>query len=92
MYRISYIQRLPFTEIKIDRSFISKIDDEGTLAIVRTIIQLANNLNMESIAEGIETVEQLSILQSMGCQSGQGFYFYKPMPLKEVDELLRLQL
>ena len=89
---LSYIQQLPFTEIKIDRSFISKIDHEGTLAIVRTIIQLANNLNMESIAEGIETVEQLTILRSMGCQSGQGFYFYKPMPLNEVDELLRLQL
>lgn len=89
---LSYIQQLPFSEIKIDRSFISKMDNEGTLAIVRTIVQLANNLNMESIAEGIETIEQLTILRSMGCQSGQGFYFYKPMPLHEVDELLRLQL
>jgi len=85
---LSYLQQLPFSEIKIDRSFISKIENEGGLAIVRTIVQLAENLNMESIAEGIETIEQLAILQSIGCKSGQGFYFYKPMALNEIEHIL----
>jgi len=85
---LSYLQQLPFSEIKIDRSFISKIENEGGLAIVRTIVQLAENLNMESIAEGIETIEQLAILQSIGCKSGQGFYFYKPMSLNDIENIL----
>jgi EAL domain-containing protein (putative c-di-GMP-specific phosphodiesterase class I) len=85
---LSYLQQLPVSEIKIDRSFISKIENEGTLAIVRTIVQLAANLNMQSIAEGIETVEQLTILRTIGCNFGQGFYFYKPMTFNEMDTIL----
>ena len=88
---LSYLQQLPVSEIKIDRSFISKIENEGTLAIVRTIVQLANNLNMQSIAEGIETVEQLTILRTIGCKRGQGYYFYKPMPFEEIDMILDKQ-
>lgn len=85
---LSYLQQLPVSEIKIDRSFISNIDNEGTLAIVRTIVQLADNLNMQSIAEGIETEEQLDTLRSIGCKSGQGFYFYKPMSFTEIEHIL----
>ncbi|HSO56724.1 MAG TPA: EAL domain-containing protein, partial [Paenisporosarcina sp.] len=85
---LSYLQQLPVSEIKIDRSFISKIENEGTLAIVRTIVQLAANLNMQSIAEGIETVEQLTILRTIGCNCGQGFYFYKPMSFDQMDIIL----
>ena len=85
---LSYLQQLPVSEIKIDRSFISNIDNEGTLAIVRTIVQLADNLNMQSIAEGIETEEQLAILRSIGCKSGQGFYFYKPMSFSDIEGIL----
>ena len=88
---LSYLQQLPVSEIKIDRSFISKIENEGTLAIVRTIVQLANNLNMQSIAEGIETVEQLTILRTIGCKRGQGYYFYKPMPFENIDAILDKQ-
>ncbi len=88
---LSYLQQLPVSEIKIDRSFISNIDSGGTLAIVRTIVQLATNLHMESIAEGIETAEQLSILRAIGCKCGQGFYFYKPMPFDEMDKILDKQ-
>ena len=88
---LSYLQQLPVSEIKIDRSFISKIENEGTLAIVRTIVQLAANLNMQSIAEGIETVEQLTILRTIGCNCGQGYYFYKPMTFDQMDTILDKQ-
>jgi len=88
---LSYLQQLPVSEIKIDRSFISEINNGGTLAIVRTIVQLATNLNMEAIAEGIETEEQLRILTDIGCKYGQGYYFYKPMPLDEMDKILDKQ-
>ncbi len=88
---LSYLQQLPVSELKIDRSFISKIENEGTLAIVRTIVQLAANLNMQSIAEGIETVEQLTILRNLGCNCGQGYYFYKPMTFEQIDTILDKQ-
>ena len=88
---LSYLQQLPVSEIKIDRSFISKIENEGTLAIVRTIVQLAANLNMQSVAEGIETVEQLTILRTIGCNCGQGYYFYKPMTFEQMDIILDKQ-
>jgi diguanylate cyclase (GGDEF)-like protein/PAS domain S-box-containing protein len=88
---LNYLQQLPVSEIKIDRSFISKIESEGTLAIVRTIVQLAANLNMKSIAEGIETVEQLSILRTIGCNSGQGYYFHKPMTFEQMDTILDME-
>ena len=85
---LSYLQKLPFTELKIDRSFINEIHDPGTLAIVRSIIQLAINLGMTAVAEGIESKEQVDILRSLGCKIGQGYYYYKPMSLEQVDLLL----
>ena len=60
---LSYLPQLPFSEIKIDRSFINEMKEPGMFAVVQTIIQLANNINMRSIAEGIETKEQLAMLQ-----------------------------
>ncbi|OXS76943.1 phytochrome-like protein cph2 [Lysinibacillus sp. KCTC 33748] len=85
---LSYLQRLPFTELKIDRSFINAIDDGATLAIVRSIIQLALNLGMTSVAEGIENKEQVEILRALGCTVGQGYYYYKPMTIEQVDTIL----
>ena len=85
---LSYLPQLPFSEIKIDRSFINEMAEPGMFAVVQTIIQLANNINMRSIAEGIETKEQLAMLQQLGCPAGQGFYFYKPMPIEEAEKLL----
>lgn len=84
---LSYLQKLPVSEIKIDRSFISNEQGDETWAIVRTIIQLAENLNMSAIAEGIETEEQRRILMTLGCRYGQGYLFYKPMPLDEANLL-----
>lgn len=88
---LSYLSHLPFSEIKIDRSFINSMKDPGVYAVVQTIIQLAPNIYMRAIAEGIETKEQLMMLQAMGCPAGQGYYFYKPMPLEKIDQLLDLQ-
>ncbi len=85
---LSYLQRLPFTELKIDRTFINAIDDGATLAIVRSIIQLALNLGMTSVAEGIENKEQVEILRALGCTVGQGYYYYKPMTIEQVDAIL----
>ncbi|MCM3387931.1 EAL domain-containing protein [Ureibacillus chungkukjangi] len=85
---LSYLQQLPFSEIKIDRSFINDIENSDMHAVVQTIVQLADKLRMHVVAEGIETSEQYSILQKIGCKSGQGFYFHKPMPLEEAQNLL----
>ncbi|MFJ6209369.1 EAL domain-containing protein [Lysinibacillus sp. NPDC092081] len=86
---LSYLQRLPFTELKIDRSFINAInDDAATLAIVRSIIQLALNLGMTSVAEGIESKEQVEILRALGCTVGQGYFYYKPMTIEQLDAIL----
>lgn len=88
---LSYLQKLPFSEIKIDRSFINSIHDDGMYAVVDSIIDLASKLNMHAVAEGIETCDQYLTLQKMGCHTGQGFYFHKPMPITEIDRLLNSQ-
>ncbi|MEK5067223.1 putative bifunctional diguanylate cyclase/phosphodiesterase [Sporosarcina sp. FSL K6-1508] len=85
---LSYLPQLPLCELKIDRSFISALDEPDTLAVVRTIIQLAENLNLTTVAEGIEEERHIEVLRSLGCKVGQGFYYYKPMPLEEIDQLL----
>ncbi|KOS66570.1 phytochrome-like protein cph2 [Lysinibacillus contaminans] len=85
---LSYLQKLPFAELKIDRSFINGIHDAGTLAIVRSIIQLALNLGMTSVAEGIESEEQVEILRTLGCKIGQGYYYYKPMSIEQLNDIL----
>lgn len=86
---LSYLQQLPFREIKIDRSFINSLDNPGMYAVVQTIVQLASNLKMKAVAEGIETVDQLENLKNMGCQIGQGYYFYKPMSFDEASLLIQ---
>lgn len=85
---LSYLHQLPLSEIKIDRSFINQLHEEGGSAIVETIIQLAQNMGMVAVAEGIETEEQLTKIQEMCCPVAQGYYFYKPMPIEQVDLLL----
>jgi EAL domain-containing protein (putative c-di-GMP-specific phosphodiesterase class I) len=82
------VPKLPFTEIKIDRSFISALNDPGMYAVIQTIIQLASNLQMKAVAEGIETLEQYILLKNMGCHIGQGYFLHKPMPLEVASALL----
>ncbi|MCS6960710.1 MAG: EAL domain-containing protein [Pseudanabaenaceae cyanobacterium SKYGB_i_bin29] len=87
---LSRLHELPTDTLKIDRSFLNRmISDNGGLALVRTIITLARGLNMDVVAEGIETAEQLAILQSLSCDYGQGYLFHKPSPAEVVTELLQ---
>ncbi|MFF5993906.1 EAL domain-containing protein [Lysinibacillus sp. KU-BSD001] len=83
---LSYLQKLMFAELKIDRSFTSRIHEVGTFVIVQSIIQIAYNLEIDVVAEGIETQEQADLLYQLGCKSGQGYLFYKPMSLEEIEE------
>ncbi|MDH3327211.1 MAG: EAL domain-containing protein, partial [Gammaproteobacteria bacterium] len=84
---LNYIINYPIDVIKIDRSFVKDIED-GTkaAAIVKTIINMAVNLDMSVVAEGVETPEQLTYLQDNGCQIIQGFLFSKPQPFYELKE------
>jgi len=85
---LSQLSQLPFDVFKIDRSFIQMLtnrDDAHGRVIVRTILAMANSLNYETIAEGVETVAQLEFLSEYGCDYAQGFYFARPMPESEFN-------
>ena len=78
---LSYLKQLPINTLKIDKSFIDNIvTNEREKAIVDGIIQLAQKIDLDVIAEGVETKEQIKLLQSMGCNQIQGYYFSKPLP------------
>ena len=86
---LSYLHRLPLNTLKIDRSFISNIGENGeNLVIVQAIVTLAHNLKMDVTAEGIETVEKLDQLRLLQCDRGQGYFFSKPLDSRRVEELL----
>ena len=86
---LTYLQRIPASLLKIDRSFVTNIDkSKDGAAIARMIIGLAETLNMKVLAEGVETLEELECLKSLGCYNYQGFYFSKPIPFTDFVELL----
>ncbi|WP_444995449.1 putative bifunctional diguanylate cyclase/phosphodiesterase [Aliikangiella sp. IMCC44359] len=77
---LSYLNKLPLSKLKIDRSFVMNIhQNESNLAIVRTIIALSESLNITVIAEGIESKEELAVLNELKCEQGQGYFFSKPL-------------
>ena len=89
---LSYLQEYPFDFIKIDKSFISKIaEDKTQRAIVRAVLALAQALDMQVIAEGIENEQQRDFLLAMGCQYGQGYWFGKPMSAEAATDMLMQQ-
>jgi EAL domain-containing protein (putative c-di-GMP-specific phosphodiesterase class I) len=77
---LAYLQRLPIDVLKIDRSFVTgMMVDPDSVAIVRAVLSLADALGMSTTAEGIETVELATTLATLGCASGQGYYFARPL-------------
>ena len=86
---LSYIRELKADILKIDRSFVSNIEkSEGDMSLVKSIIALAQSFEMDTIAEGIETKNQLNILTKLGCHKGQGYYFSKPVPAEVISTQL----
>lgn len=86
---LSYLHRLPANYLKVDRSFVSRMtESDENYEIVRTIINLAQNLKMRVVAEGIETEEQMKQLKRLGCDYGQGYLFSKPLAATAARGLL----
>jgi diguanylate cyclase (GGDEF)-like protein/PAS domain S-box-containing protein len=86
---LAYLSRLPVQSVKIDRSFIAKIvDDADARAITAAIIDLAATLGLRTVAEGVETVEQLALLRELGCWAAQGFLWSPAVPLERLGEIV----
>jgi diguanylate cyclase (GGDEF)-like protein len=86
---LSYLQQFPFQMLKIDRSFVNRLHDAGNVEIIRAVISLAAGLSMNVTAEGIETAEQLAHLKELSCESGQGFYFDRPLTPSDARRTLQ---
>ena len=86
---LSYLKMLPLDQLKIDKSFVDDIfDDPSHAAIARTIMALAKSLDLNVVAEGVETQQQLDWLLDNGCKAFQGYFFSHPLPINEVDAKL----
>ncbi len=86
---LSYLQRFPIDTLKIDRSFVTQMmENEENLAIVRTIVALAQNLGMDVVAEGVETEDQLKLLRKLDCENGQGYLFSTPLGGWQLNEFI----
>jgi diguanylate cyclase (GGDEF)-like protein len=86
---LSYLHRFPIDVLKIDRSFINNVHEhDNHQAIIKTIIDLATNLQMGTVGEGIENLADAELLTAMGCRFGQGYYYAKPMPAAETEAYL----
>lgn len=89
---LAYLTQLPLNQLKIDKSFVHHIGAKASDAtIIQTIIGMAKNLDMEVIAEGVETQEQRDFLEMNGCMLYQGYLFGRPVPYEEFDTLLNVQ-
>ena len=86
---LNYLRKLPITSVKIDRSFIQEADKNGNSAIIKAIINLSNDLNLNVVAEGTETKEVIEFLSSLGCNEIQGYFISKPVPRNEFEQLIQ---
>ncbi len=90
---LSYLKRFPISTLKIDRSFVRDVPgDEEDVAIVAAIINMAKVLRLDTVAEGVETEQQLRFLRELGCGIVQGFYYSRPLPATECGDFLRAEL
>ncbi len=87
---LNYLKKLPAKELKIDRSFVMNMDqDKGDAMLVLSIIDLAHNLGLQAVAEGVETQAVWERIRALGCDIGQGYYFARPMPVEALNEWLQ---
>ncbi len=83
---LSYLKRLPLDTLKIDRSFVSELENNSDdAAICAAIIAMAHSLDLQVVAEGVETQQQLDYLRAQGCDEIQGFFISKPLPPAELE-------
>jgi EAL domain-containing protein (putative c-di-GMP-specific phosphodiesterase class I) len=86
---MSYLRRLPVDKLKIDREFIREVMSQpDDASIVRAIVSLAHSLRLKVVAEGVENVEQLEFLKTLGCDEYQGYYFSPAVPADDFAALL----
>jgi EAL domain-containing protein (putative c-di-GMP-specific phosphodiesterase class I) len=86
---LAYLKRLPLDQLKIDRSFVRDVlTDPNDAAIARTILQLAQSLDLDVVAEGVETEEQRAFLQEIGCHTLQGYFIAKPLTVEALEHWL----
>ena len=88
---MNMLKNQPMDEIKIDRAFITDLDNEKSRIVVSHTIDMLSDLQAKIVIEGVETEEQKEFLLECGCENAQGYLFFKPMPIEEFDELLRKQ-
>ena len=87
---LSYLHYFPIDTLKIDQSFIrDMMSDDNVMALVKSMLQLSQNIGMKTIAEGVETLEDARQLKAMNCDIAQGYYFAKPMPETDIIEFIR---
>ena len=82
---LSYLTAFPFDKVKIDKSFIDRLERPEAGAVIASIVQLASSLDLATVAEGIETEEQLARIRALGIRLGQGFVFSRPMPMNQLQ-------
>lgn len=88
---LSYLITLPVNTLKIDKSFIDNIKNDKNKAVIKSIVHLSKSLKYKIITEGVETKEQMNLLTNLGCNIIQGYYFSKPLPENEFEDLLKIQ-
>ena len=90
---MSLLHEIPWNVIKIDRSFIpvgdGSAEDEKRKVMLHSIIEMVNSLGLKSIAEGVETIDQVILLKESGCYYVQGYYFDKPLPVDDFESRLK---
>jgi EAL domain-containing protein (putative c-di-GMP-specific phosphodiesterase class I) len=90
---LARLRQLPFSELKIDRSYVMNCHlDKVSAGLCETIIELSKRFGLQTVAEGIETIHESHKLQALGCDSGQGYLFAKPMPLGHLIGMMRKRL
>ena len=85
---LSYLQQFPATSVKVDRTFVSHLDGNADSSLVRSILAIGKKLGLTTVAEGVETVEQLETLRELGCEQAQGFLFGRPQTAREIESWL----